>query len=290
MPEGIFLVVHDDIKGPKLRCSYFKDILDLPQEFISKLYMSHAGFESSSSMELKFDRYRIVSAFTGSLDRRTQKEGILGIVFEEHEDVDNLDLFLQRNLNYAIDNPDQKTMKDIFLNKLIKYLELTRILNKIEIERIPELFIIKGEDKFTSCSLKIVKSRVSNTVLSELFEKIIKNQDTAPYQYELLKSEGSIDTFFIIKIDKPDKDTEKVVKTMISYLQKFMDYSLEILVLCLLPSEVGIIPLKSTLFKKYSQKEKSVLEILKKSKNYQNDFNNLITSMMRGDIYLSSLL
>ena len=37
MPIGIFLVVHDEIKGPQMKTSYFETPIDLPQEFISKL-------------------------------------------------------------------------------------------------------------------------------------------------------------------------------------------------------------------------------------------------------------
>ncbi|MHA2184826.1 MAG: hypothetical protein ACXAAI_07475, partial [Promethearchaeota archaeon] len=71
MPRGLFLLIHDEIRGPEIKCSYYKNPVNLNNEFISKLYMSHAGFDSSSHIEIKFENYRSVSCFTGNLDRRT---------------------------------------------------------------------------------------------------------------------------------------------------------------------------------------------------------------------------
>ena len=289
MPAGLFLVVHDEIKGPKIKCSYFKNPVELPQEFISKLYMSHAGFESSSNIEIKFDRYRSVSNFTGSLDRRTQKEGILGILFEEYEKFENLELFLQRNLSYAIDNPDDQTMEDIFSNKLLHYLKLIQIFNKVEIERIPEIFIIQGDKIFNSFSLKIAEKQVSNIEMSELFEKIIKKENISPYQSILLKSDGKNKNFLILKFDRTNPDTEKIILTMEPYLKRFYGYSMELITIFFLASELGIVPLKTKLFKTYSDKKKSVLQILQASSNYSEKFNEIISLIINGDLYLTPI-
>ncbi|MFW9987650.1 MAG: hypothetical protein ACFFC3_03260 [Candidatus Odinarchaeota archaeon] len=290
MPVGLFLVVHDDIRGPKIKCSYFKNPVELPQDFISKLYMSHAGFESSSSIEIKFDRYRSVSSFTGSLDRRTQKEGILGILFEENEDFKNLDLFLQRNLTYTIDNPDNNTMEDIFSNKLLNYLKLIKIFHKVEIEWIPEIFIIQGDKKFKSFSLKISEKQVSNIEMSELFDKIMKKEEISPYQYLLLKSDNKNFTYLLLKFDRINPDIEKIVSILEPYLKRFYDYSVELLILFFLASEVKLVPLNPKLFNIYSDKKKSVLKLLQSSSEYTEKFNEIISLMINGDIYLSPLL
>jgi hypothetical protein len=290
MPAGVFLVVHDEIKGPKIKSSYFKDSIELPQEFISKLYMSHAGFASTSNIEIKFDRYRSVSRFTGSLDRRTQKEGILGILFHQNEESENLELFLQRNLTYAIDNPVNKTMEDIFSNKLLHYLKLIKIFNEVEIERIPEMFIIHGDKKFNSFSLKIAEKEVSNIEISQLFEKIKKKEKISPYQSILLKSDGKISTYLILKFDRTNPDTEKIGLTLEPYLKRFYDFSIEMLILFFLTSEVNVVPLKPKLYKTYSDKKKSVLQHLQTASKYTEKFNEIISSMIKGDIYLSPLL
>ena len=59
MPKGIFLLIHDELKGPQIKSSYYTSPMSLPQEFISKLYMSHAGFKSSSHMEIKLGRSKM---------------------------------------------------------------------------------------------------------------------------------------------------------------------------------------------------------------------------------------
>ena len=73
-------------------------------------------------IEIKFDRYKSVSCFTGNLDRRSQKEGILGIIFEENEVFGNLDLFLIRNLNYISNNQNDQVMEEIYTHKFLRFL------------------------------------------------------------------------------------------------------------------------------------------------------------------------
>ena len=65
MPRGMFFLIHDEIKGPEIKCSYYSSPITIPQEFISKLYMTHAGFESSSHIDIKFGQYRIVNVPRG---------------------------------------------------------------------------------------------------------------------------------------------------------------------------------------------------------------------------------
>lgn len=290
MPLGVFFVIHDEIKGPEIKGSYFRDSIELPQEFISKLYMSHAGFSSTSNLEIKFDRYRSVSRFTGHLDRKTGKEGIMGILFDQNEKFENLEFFLQRNLTYAVHNPANKTMEDIFSNKLLHYLKLVKIFNLVKIEKIPEIFIIHGEKKFNSLSLKISERNVPNEEISELYNKIIKNQEITPYQSILLNSDGRNLTYFVVKFDKINSETENIILTLEPYLKKFYDYVVELIILFFLASEINVIPLKQKLFKTYSNKKKSLLQLLGTASNYQEKFNEIISLIINGDIYLTPLL
>ena len=290
MPCGMFLLIHDDITGPEIKCSFYTNPVNLSKEFISKLYMSHAGFESSSHIEIKFENYRSISCFTGNLDRRSQKEGILGIIFEENEEFDNLDLFLQRNLYEAINNPSNQTMQEIFSNKLLNYLELNNLFKRVEIEGIPEIFLINGNQEYKSNLLKIGDINISIPEIAELYQEIINKQTIPQYQYVELNIEGKNKTFLVLKSDGPAKTIEKIIRTMKPYLENFNYYSLEILSLLLLPSIIKIIPLKPESSKKYSDKSKSFLESLQKSDNYCNEFNNTISNLLKGDIYISPIL
>ncbi|MFW9896436.1 MAG: hypothetical protein ACFFD7_11575 [Candidatus Thorarchaeota archaeon] len=290
MPRGMFLLIHDEIRGPEIKCSFFTNPVNLSKEFISKLYMSHAGFDSSSQIEIKFENYRSVSCFTGNLDRRSQKEGILGIIFEENEEFDNLDLFLQRNLYYIINNPSDETMQEIFSNKLLKYLELTNLIKKVEIEGISELYLINGNSEYKSNVLKIGETNLSIPEMTELYKKIIKNQIIPSYHHAKLNLEEFNNVFLILKSEQPIKTIMMLIPTLKYYLEKFYYYSLEILTLLLLPSVIKILPIKTIISKNSSNKTKSFLQDLQKSKNYQEEFNKVITNLIEGNVYIGACL
>jgi len=287
MPKGIFLLIHDELKGPQIKCSYYKSPIILPHEFISKLYMSHAGFKSSSHLEIKISRYRSISCFTGNLDRRTQKESILGILFEENENFDNLDLFLQRNLYQAINNPDNQMMEDIFSNKLQNYLILIDFLEKVEIEDVLDLFIITGGDAYKSCLIKIGEKQVSNSEMIDIYQKIMKAQEIPHYYYVKLDLEGNDNTFLIFKAARSNPNIDKILKSLKPYLEKFYYYSLEILTLFLFPSLIKMKPSKSGMTKEIFDEKKSLLQNLSNSENYSKEFNSYISKLIKGSLYIS---
>lgn len=286
----MFFLIHDEIKGPEIKSSYYRNPVNLSKEFISKLYMSHAGFDTSSHIEIKFEDYQSISCFTGNLDRRSQKEGILGIVFEESEEFGNLDLFLQRNLYVMIEKPDNQTIEDIFTNKLLNYLELDKLFKKVEIEDISEIFLITGNHEFKSCLLKIGDNQTSNIEISEMYPNILRQQEIPEYRYVELNPIGSDKMYLIVKTVLESKNINKIILTLKPYLEKYPFYALEILTLFLLPSIVKLIPLNLSLSKKYSDKNKSVLENLKKAENYGEEFNKIISHLVIGDVYLLPLL
>ena len=291
MPKGIFLLIHDELKGPEIKCSYFTSQFSLPQEFVSKLYMSHAGFKSSSHLDFNLSSYRSISCFTGNLDRRTQKEGILGILFEENENYDNLDLFLQRNLYLAINKPDNQLMETIFSEKLKNYLKLNEFLEKVEIEDILELFIITGGDDYQSCLLKIGEKQVSNSEMNEIYQKIMNTQELPLYYHVKLDFERNKNAFLIVKAIRPNPNIDKILKSIKPYLEKFYHYSLEILTLFLFPSLIKLTHSKSSINKEdILEERKSVLKKLKNANNYGKEFNNYIAKLIKGSFYITSNL
>ncbi|MFX0011033.1 MAG: hypothetical protein ACFE9R_12010 [Candidatus Hermodarchaeota archaeon] len=290
MPKGIFLLIHDEIKGPQIKCSYYTSTLNLPQDFVSKLYMSHAGFKSSSNLEIKLRQYRSISCFTGNLDRRTKMEGILGIIFEESETFDNLDLFLQRNLYYAISNPNNNAMKEIFSDRLLEYLELNKFIENVEVEDVKEIFVLQGDNRFKSCPIKIGEKQISNSEMIDLYRKIMENQEIPQYHYTRLDLAEADNTFLIFKVFKSRPEFEKIIQSIKPYLENYFLYSLEILALFLFPSFLGIVPINPKLTNKYTDNRKSILQNLHKSDNYANDFNEILIHLINGEITLASLL
>lgn len=286
MPLGMFLVIHDEVMGPEVKCSYFNIPINLSKELISKLYMSHAGFESSSHIEIKFENFRSISCFTGNLDRRSQKEGILGIIFGEEEEFDNLDPFLQRNLYKVIENPNNETLQMIFSHDLLNYLALTAIFKKVEIEGIQEIFIITGNEEYKSSLLKISDENASILDMAELYNKIKENQKLARYQYVKLNVKSKNEIYLVLKGDNSNKSIEKIVNGIKPYLEKSLHYCLEIIILSLFPSVVKISPFKLNISKDKIDKFKTVLQSLQQSKNYYSEFNRMVSDLIKGEIHL----
>ncbi|MFX0003935.1 MAG: hypothetical protein ACFE9C_10060 [Candidatus Hodarchaeota archaeon] len=290
MPQGMFLLVHDEIMGPEIKCSFYTNPINLSKEFISKLYMSHAGFDSSSHIDIKFENYRSISCFTGNLDRRSQKEGILGIIFDENEEFDNLDLFLQRNLFEVINNPSNEKLQEIFTKKLLNYLALNSLFDKVEIEGIPEIYIINGNEQYKSCLLKVGVKNVSISKMADIYKKILNNQAISQYHYAKLNLESDFDTYLVLKINESIKTLEKIISTITSYLEKYNYYSLEILALLLLPSIIKIVPLNQVISKKGIDKSNTFLQNLQKSRDYNKEFNNTISQLLEGVVYIAPSL
>ena len=281
----MFLVIHDELMGPEVKCSYFTEPVNLTKEFISKLYMSHAGFESSSHIEIKFENFRSVSCFTGNLDRRSQKEGIFGIIFEEKEEYDNLDPFLHRNLYKVIENPSNEVLQTMYSQKLLNYLELTTLFQKVELEGIQEIFIIMGNEDYKSNLLKVSDSNVSILEMTELYKKMVKNQKIPHYQYVRL-NQDSENIYVVLKINADNKSIDEGMEVIKSYLEKSLDYCLEIITLLLMPSVIRISPFIPSISKDKGDKYKTVLQSLQQSKDYYSTFNKIFSDLIRGNLYI----
>ena len=286
MPLGMFLLIHDEVLGPEIKCSYYAKPVNLSQEFISKLYMSHAGFESSSHIEIKFEDFKSISCFTGNLARRTQKEGIMGIIFEEDEEFDNLDLFLQRNLDEVIQNPKDETLQEIFSQKLPNYLKLSNLFQKVDIEGFPEIFLITGNNEFKSRLLSISESSIPLSKMNDFYKKIVKNQKIPQYQYIKLDLENGYNSFLVLRNKGSSEDNKNMLETLKFYLEKNIYYSLEILALLLLATVIRITDFKQDLSKKDLNKTRTVLQRLQQSNDYYNEFNNIILDLIKGNIVI----
>ena len=280
----MFLLIHDEVLGPEIKCSYYIKPVNLSKEFISKLYMSHAGFESSSHIEIKFEDFKSISCFTGNLARRTQKEGIMGIIFEEDEEYDNLDLFLERHLDEVIQNPKDETLQEIFSQKLPNYLKLSNLFQKVEIEGIPEIFLITGNQEFKSRLLSISENSIPLSKMNDFYKKIVKNQKIPQYQYIELNLENRDNSFLVLKNKGSSKEDDNILETIKFYVEKDIYYSLEILALLLLTTVTRITDFKQNLSKKDLSKTRTVLQRLQQSNDYYKEFNNIILDLIKGNI------
>ena len=288
MPRGIFFLTHDEIKGPIIKASYFKTPFELPQEFIQKLYMSHSGFESASYLEMKFNHHRVVSFFTGHLARRSKSESIIGVVFDDNEKVDNLELFMKRTLETGLTERTNQTMKEIFSKNLLKFLYLNQFFDLFEIENISEILIIKGKKEFESCLLNIGDKKISNTEIGAIYLKMLESEEIPKIKYMRLKINTEDNIFLVFKLARSSKSFEKIMDVLASYLENFFEYALELMALFLLPNMIKVNPLKSQLYKRYPD-DQTLIQILRNSKDYDEEFNNILSSIVKNDLFIAPL-
>ncbi len=288
-PLGMFLITHNEILGPEIKQSYFTKQIEITKEFISQLYMSHAGFGHDFNLEMKFNQYKVISVFTGNMDRKTDSEGILAILFEDHESSENLELFLRRNLSDIIKNRVIGGIKQVFIQKLKNYLKLIDIFEKFKIENISEIFLITGDEKFKNCLLKLSYKKVSNTELSDIYEKIVNSKRIPNYQYYPLNLDKENNIYLLLKVLKSNDTIKKIIDFIIPYLELSFNYSLEILSMFFIPHLLNTKNVNN--FGKLTPplKQKNVLNHLKDSDNYSYEFNSLIFKIINQSIYLEPI-
>ncbi|MBA7552988.1 hypothetical protein ES705_45569 [subsurface metagenome] len=180
-------------------------------------------------------------------------------------------------------------MEEIFSYRLLSFLQIVSIFENVEIEDIPEIFILTGNEEFKSCLLKIGEGKVTTSEMTEIYNNITEKQVITQYSYVKLNSELLNNAYLILKLTKPLQEIDKIISTIKPYIDNFFYYSLEILALFLIPSLIRIVPFKPKLAKKYSDKFKSILQNLQKSENYGHEFNNIVSYLIKGDIYLSPI-
>ena len=287
MPNGIFLLVHDEIRGPQIKATYYTTPVDLSQEFISKLYMSHASFEKTSMIEIKFGNNKIISYFTGHVARAMQKEGILGIVFREDEKVENLELFLKRNLDYCMSNQDEKTLKEVFTKKLHNYLKINEAFDKVEIENIPEIFIATGIFKLQSILLKVGEKNINYLEFDSIFQQIVNKEPVSKFQFQKLNLENGENAYLIMKATDSDSRIERIISLLKPYVEKYYTYTLEILALFFLPHIILVKSIEGDWKKEALYKDRTILDKLEQSENYIKEFENYIRFFIDGKIEIS---
>ncbi|MHA1277987.1 MAG: hypothetical protein ACTSQI_21195 [Candidatus Helarchaeota archaeon] len=286
MPVGIFLIEYDEIVGAKIKSSYFKVSFEVSQEFVSLLYSSHAESIGPVYIEMMFSTYQTLSYSSNVFAGQNQNKYILGIVFDEHENLVNLELFLRRHLTTSFIENNAQNMEGIF-QELLKHLELGRYFEVFEIQNIPAIFVIRGTDEFEVCLLNI-GVKFSNLEIGTIYPQMLKGEQLPHLEYIRLNLEKGRKYFLVFQIEKYYKIISKMLLILATYLEYYFEYSLELLALFLLPSQLKLSPLKTQLYKKYPD-NKPLLQVLQKARNYQAEFNSIIESMMNSEVYPTPL-
>ncbi len=289
MPQGMFLLIDDPVNGLEIKCEYSKNPIEIQPKFLATLFSSHAEIEKESFLEASYENFKIVSYAPRYIATRNTKAGVLGVILDYHETLNNLELFLRRNLLKILKKPDNETMIKIFEVNLQRYMLVNYIFDRIQIENIAEILIIKGNRNYQSTILWLGERELSKLDIAILYKRIQKKSKIPMIRYYKMKTILS-NIYLIVKCIRFENEIDKIFTTIVQYLKKNFNYSLEILALFLLAPIINLTSSKEELHRDIPDKKDSLLKVLLKSKDYSSDFNQLISSLVKGDSYLSSTI
>jgi hypothetical protein len=295
MALGLFTVVHDEIKGPLIKDQFITAKIDIPSEFISKLYLSHAGFEESSLLEIKLNQYKVVSYYTGQKARIHKNEGILAILLEGNEEIENIELFLAKNISFALKISNTSILEKILNQNLPYFVYLNSSLKKYEIENITEIFVLKGKDTLESVLFYFGKSKPGYEQLGSLYAKVHFDEETPGIAWETISHEKS-HYYLGIRSLKNTPDIEKCTEVLARYLGKSLHHCLEVIMMVLFPHSTLLLNgndlRTASFFKDQMTIDKKIMngainlqDHLKKAENYQEAFENLITGLYQDELF-----
>jgi len=286
MLKGVFIVVPDEKMGLKIKYFHYTEPINLTYDFVSKIFETHLH-SKSSTIESEFTPYKIISYFTGGGIFKGHEKSVIGIILNKDEQVDNLELFLQRNLDYGLLEQDNQSLNEFSTIRLPYYLKLNQLLKQTKIEDISEILIITGDKHYKSTLFRLGTTQNSESEIPKLYDNIINNKLLNPFIYYKLDINIENNVFLILRTEKISQKITEIFSAIKIYLENFFYYTLEILALFLLVPVITLIPLKSNIETGYFDECKSLLEILEQSQNYGDDFNNIFSLIINDDIYLT---
>jgi hypothetical protein len=247
MTIALIVIMHDEIKGPQMIGSYFKEKIEINPEFIAQLYLSHAGFKNGSIMEMKYQNYKVHSYYTGDQARILNKEGIIALFSKESDRFDNMEPFLERFVRLAIQKPTESNLQKILEFHLPQYQTLLNHFNQISIEDLASVYIIRRNQKSWSFYLRIeIKhSEVSDDKGNNSIIQMLDNNDEGkmvPGVAFAKLCETKEESFHLILTGKA-KSTDnfvEIVQIAAKLLRENLSFAVEILSLLLLPNAIAV--------------------------------------------------
>ncbi len=260
IPIGLFLINHDDIIGPVIKTKYFKVNIEISHDFISNIYLIHAGDSDSLLNEFKYKQYRIITYFTGNLARKSQAESIFGIIFKEFEYHDNIGYFLHKNLQKAINSPNEKSFQDLYEIEFQSYYTLLMHLRKISFEGIQSIELLYGTENYIGNLFSMNARNIGDQ--EKLYTDLLNNEKIKNVEYFPIslenqwiygltqkKNKTKKRYYLVVQTTINSSDFIKIIKTLKKAIINNPCNILEMLFLFLAPDQIFI--LDREMMKKY---------------------------------------
>ncbi|MBD3228350.1 MAG: hypothetical protein GF329_09195 [Candidatus Lokiarchaeota archaeon] len=181
-------------------------------------------------------------------------------------------------------------MREIFTKRLKIYITLNRFYDEVKIQNIEEIMILQGNAEFQSFIIRLGINKISNLEMKINYQKLLKSQELKDYAYLKLDLPENSNIYFVIRMDRYFKEIKGLLTIIKPYLEKYFEYSLEIITLFFLPAitELGIYDINDDI-KKHKRTSRSIIQELQKSKKYSKEFNKIINNLIEGRIYVTPI-
>ena len=171
-------------------------------------------------------------------------------------------------------------MQAIFTRSLENYLSLEQVFEDTKVESISEIIVISGTDKYKSTLLRLGRIRLLNSQISRIYEKILNKEDYPFFRYIRLNLDQPENVFLILKLQKPERRMDEILSAIKPFLEKYFNYALEIFALFLLSPIVKFVSSKPIQIKGELKEIESVLDVLHKTSDYYESFNDILISII----------
>jgi hypothetical protein len=287
MPIGIFVIIHGEITGPVLSAGYYRRKVEISKELISKMYLSHAGFEANGVIELALPDYKILSCYTGDQARTSGKEGILALILETKEPSNNLELFLRQNIEQCIAVQSDSLLKKMLDVKLAQYCQLLTIFERTSIEYLDFFAVIQTSKESQQVLVKFGSEAISN---ENLFHHFKPDNQISGDGYFLAPIGTVADTDYLVIVHSNSgktADIQPLVEQIASILKNNINYAWEIIAMVFFPQFITFqsLELLEILHLYNSHKSLSANLAKAKGKDYRIEFASLLSAVLKGLIY-----
>ncbi len=252
MPIGLILIVQDKLNKFVIKYQYLIRKIEFSQDFINDLSKIHRKDTKILTKESIYEKYQIISKYTGLFVNFPQKEAILAIVFEENEPLEDLDFFLHVQFEEIVQSPSNSILEKIYNINLKSYCSLVYHLKRLKIEGIKSVYVIYGKSKYFGKLLQISSSKLPN--IAKLYIRIINNEKIKDFywfpislknlifdKYRNFPDKDRKNYYLLVEIDENNKKLDFIINNFHNALQECPKLLIEYLYLLLAPNEVCLV-------------------------------------------------